>query len=323
MFVKKQVAQVTLSVVIPIYNEEKIIPELISRLKQFRTSFCQRFKVKDTSVEFLLVNDGSKDLSFPLLKDICETEAGFRLVNLSRNHGHQLAITAGIDCTRGKAVVVMDGDLQDPPEFILELYAKLEEGYDVVYAKRKKRSGESWFKLFTAKVFYRIMKSVSKFDIPLDTGDFRIMSRRVVEVLSSMRETHRYIRGLISWIGYKQIGIEYERDERKQGVTKFSLTKMIKFALDGITSFSTIPLKISSYLGIITAIFGVLYACHALYLKYFTDQTIQGWTSIVIIVLVLGGIQLFSLGIMGEYLSRIHDESKHRPLYVIEDIYEK
>jgi len=299
------------------------LPELRDRLFSLRKTLKSRFSLRSESIEFLFVNDGSKDGSYAFLRALSTQEKGFRLVNLSRNHGHQLAITAGLDLSRGEAVVVMDGDLQDPPEFIPELYAKFQEGFDVVYAKRAKRSGESWFKLVTARVFYRVMKNMTKFDIPLDTGDFRIMSRRVVQILCSLRETHRYIRGLISWIGFQQTGLEYEREQRKAGVTKFSLAKMLKFALDGITSFSAVPLKFASYLGISTSFLGILYAIHALYLKFFTDRTIQGWTSLVIIVLVLGGIQLISLGMIGEYISRIHDESKNRPLYVIEGIYEK
>lgn len=215
----------------------------------------------------------------------------------------------------------MDGDLQDPPEFVADLYAKMSEGYDVVYARRKKREGESFFKLITAHVFYRILKKLTRFEIPIDTGDFRIMSRRVTDVLVSMKEQHRYIRGLIAWIGFRQTGLEYDRDERFDGETKFSVSKMLKFALDGITSFSSAPLKLSSYLGFASAFFGALYTVYILYLKLFTDNTIQGWTSVMIVVLVLGGIQLIALGMIGEYLSRVHDQSKNRPLYVIEKIY--
>lgn len=314
---------IKLSIVIPLYNEEETIPELVIRLDRLRSMLRDRFGLNKNEIEFLLVNDGSKDGTFAVAKRYAEEEEGYKLINLSRNYGHQLATTAGIDESQGEAVVVMDGDLQDPPEFIPELYAKMLEGYDVVYARRKKRPGESVFKLATAKVFYRLLKRITSFDIPLDTGDFRIMSRRVVDVLCSMRESHRYIRGLISWIGFPQTGIEYERAERFKGSTKFSLGKMLKFAIDGITSFSTIPLRLSSYLGFLTAMLGFLYAGHAIYLKFFTDTTIQGWTSMVILVLILGGIQLLSIGLIGEYLSRVHDESKRRPLYVIENRYTK
>ncbi|ABJ78363.1 glycosyltransferase family 2 protein [Leptospira borgpetersenii serovar Hardjo-bovis] len=310
-----------LSVVIPIYNEEKTIPELTRRLRILHNLLSSKHSFKKDDLEILFVNDGSRDESFSVLKKFCSQTNGYKLVNLSRNYGHQTAITAGIDTAVGEAVVVMDGDLQDPPEFVSDLYGKLLEGYDVVYAKRKKRPGESWFKLSTAHIFYRILKEITKFDIPIDTGDFRIMSRRVTDVLCSMREQHRYIRGLISWIGFKQIGLEYEREERFEGVTKFSLGKMLKFALDGITSFSSAPLKLSSYLGFFTAFCGAIYALYVVYLRIFTSETITGWSSMMIVVLILGGTQLLALGMIGEYLSRVNDESKNRPLYVIEDIY--
>ncbi|PJZ68919.1 glycosyltransferase [Leptospira perolatii] len=310
-----------LSVVIPVYNEEKTVPELIKRLKNLQGILKERFSFSKEDTEILFVNDGSRDKTLELLREFCESETGFALVNLSRNYGHQLAITAGIDSARGEAVVVMDGDLQDPPEFVADLYAKLGEGYDVVYARRRKREGESIFKLVTAHIFYRTLKKMTRFDIPIDTGDFRIMSRRVTDVLVSMREQHRYIRGLIAWIGFRQTGLEYDRDERFDGETKFSVGKMLKFAIDGITSFSSAPLKLSSYLGFLTAFVGALYAIYVIYLKLFTANTIQGWTSVMIVVLLLGGIQLIALGMIGEYLSRVHDQSKNRPLYVIEKVY--
>ncbi|EKO51301.1 glycosyltransferase, group 2 family protein [Leptospira kirschneri str. 200803703] len=310
-----------LSVVIPIYNEEKTIPELTKRLEILKNLLSSKHSFRKEDLEILFVNDGSRDESFGVLKKFCSQTQGYKLVNLSRNYGHQTAITAGIDTALGTSVAVMDGDLQDPPEFVCDLYSKLLEGYDVVYAKRKKRQGESWFKLLTAHIFYRILKGITRFDIPIDTGDFRIMSRRVTDVLSSMREQHRYIRGLISWIGFKQIGLEYEREERFEGSTKFSVAKMLKFALDGITSFSSAPLKLSSYLGFFTAFCGAIYALYVIYLKIFTSETITGWSSMMIVVLILGGIQLLALGMIGEYLSRVNDESKNRPLYVIEDVY--
>jgi dolichol-phosphate mannosyltransferase len=247
------------------------------------------------------------------------------LLNLSRNHGHQIAITAGIEIALGDAISVIDGDLQDPPETIVDLYITMLKGYDVVYAVRKKRDGESFFKLFTASLFYRVLRKLTNVDIPVDTGDFRIMSRRVVNVLKSMKERHRFIRGMISWIGFNQIGMEYERNERHSGETKYTLTKMIKFAVDGITSFSSIPLKLSSYIGIITAFLGFLYSLYIIILKLFMPDThIElGWASLIICILLLGGTQLLALGMIGEYLGRIHDETKYRPLYIIEDIYRK
>ncbi|TGK18803.1 glycosyltransferase [Leptospira fluminis] len=310
-----------LSVVIPIYNEEKTIPELVKRLNSLLNILKKRFSFRPEDAEILFVNDGSRDESAEILKKFCGSTPGFSLINLSRNYGHQLAITAGIDVARGENVAVMDGDLQDPPEFVADLFEKMKDGYDVVYARRRTREGESVFKLLTAHLFYRTLKKLTRFDIPIDTGDFRIMSRRVTDVLVSMREQHRYIRGLIAWIGFRQTGLEYDRDERFDGETKFSVGKMLKFALDGITSFSSAPLKLSSYLGFSAAFAGSLYSIYILYLKLFTNNTIQGWTSVMVVVLLLGGVQLLALGMIGEYLSRVNDQTKNRPLYVIEKIY--
>jgi dolichol-phosphate mannosyltransferase len=278
-----------------------------------------------SDIEIIFVNDGSSDGTFDALKRLCMDEAHYQLLNLSRNHGHQIAITAGIDLAKGDAVAVIDGDLQDPPETIVDLYGKMQEGFDVVYAVRKKREGETPFKLFTAKLFYRLLKKLTNVEIPVDTGDFRIMSRRVVTILTSMNERHRFIRGMISWIGFNQTGLEYERHERHSGETKYTLSKMIKFAFDGITSFSSIPLKLASYLGIITAMFGFLYSLYVVFLKLFVPkaQIELGWASIIIFILLLGGIQLLALGMIGEYLGRIHDETKFRPLYIVEHIYKK
>ena len=278
-----------------------------------------------SDIEIIFVNDGSSDGTFDALKRLCMDEAHYQLLNLSRNHGHQIAITAGIDLAKGDAVAVIDGDLQDPPETIVDLYGKMQEGFDVVYAVRKKREGETPFKLFTAKLFYRLLKKLTNVEIPVDTGDFRIMSRRVVTILMSMNERHRFIRGMISWIGFNQTGFEYERHERHSGETKYTFSKMIKFAFDGITSFSSIPLKLASYMGIITAMFGFLYSVYIVFLKLFVPkaQIELGWASIIIFILLLGGIQLLELGMIGEYLGRIHDETKFRPLYIVEHIYKK
>ena len=278
-----------------------------------------------SDIEIIFVNDGSSDGTFDALKRLCMDEAHYQLLNLSRNHGHQIAITAGIDLAKGDAVAVIDGDLQDPPETIVDLYGKMQEGFDVVYAVRKKREGETPFKLFTAKLFYRLLKKLTNVEIPVDTGDFRIMSRRVVTILMSMNERHRFIRGMISWIGFNQTGFEYERHERHSGETKYTFSKMIKFAFDGITSFSSIPLKLASYMGIITAMFGFLYSVYIVFLKLFVPkaQIELGWASIIIFILLLGGIQLLALCMIGEYLGRIHDETKFRPLYIVEHIYKK
>ena len=312
-----------LSVVIPIYNEEAVIPRLGNRLSEMIQAFCRRFNVLPSQVEILLVNDGSRDQSFEMLRSLCTTQPGFKLINLARNFGHQSAITAGIEIARGQAVVVMDGDLQDPPEFVLELYQKLQEGYDVVYALREERRGENCFKLLTASLFYKMLRKMVSMDIPLDAGDFRIMSRRVVDQVKRMQETHRFVRGMVSWVGFRQTGLKYVRDKRFAGRTKFSLIKMIRFALDGITSFTTIPLRLSSYLGVATAFIGFLYLVYIFYIKLFTDKTVTGWSSTVVIILFLSGVQLISLGVIGEYIGRLYHEAKRRPLYVIEGIYEK
>lgn len=314
---------INLSIVIPIYNEEAVIPQLIKRLNAVILSLEERFGVLPSQVEILLVNDGSRDGSYEILRSLCTSKAGLRLINLARNFGHQLAITAGIELSRGQAVAVMDGDLQDPPEFVLDLYQKLQEGYDVVYALRETRCGESWFKLVSASLFYRVLRRMVDADIPLDAGDFRIMTRRVVDQFKQMRETHRFVRGMVSWVGFKQTGLNYVRDKRFAGKTKFSLSKMIRFALDGITSFSTIPLRLSSYLGIATAFSGFLYMIYVFYLRLFTSKTVTGWSSTMVIILLLSGLQLISLGVIGEYIGRLYDETKRRPLYVIEGIYEK
>jgi dolichol-phosphate mannosyltransferase len=314
-----------LSVVVPMYNEEGIIQAFFERMEGTKRIFLERFGIPASQVEVIFVNDGSRDGTLAKLRELCNTQPGYILINLSRNHGHQIAITAGIDTAVGDAVAVIDGDLQDPPEVIADLYHTMLQGYDVVYAVRKKRDGETFFKLFTARIFYRLLKKLTNVDIPVDTGDFRIMSRRVVNVLSSMKERHRFIRGMISWIGFQQTGMEYERHERFAGETKYTLSKMLKFAFDGITSFSSIPLKLSSYLGMITALLGFLYGLYVIALRIFAPEihVELGWSSLVIFILLLGGVQLLALGMIGEYLGRIHDESKFRPLYIIENIYRK
>ena len=245
-----------LSIVVPMYNEEEIIAELFSRVERLLERLALELSLKRDEVEIIWVNDGSTDGTFDKLKEISQKHEGYVLVNLSRNHGHQLAITAGIDQATGEAVAIMDGDLQDPPEFIVDLYSKLREGYDVVYAIREKREGEGWFKLITASWFYSLLRRLTSVDIPADTGDFRVMSRRVVDALSTMRERHRFMRGMVSWVGLKQTGIKYVRAERFAGHTKYYLAKMVKFAIDGIVSFSVFPLKLVTYLGFATACLG-------------------------------------------------------------------
>ncbi len=244
-------------------------------------------------------------------------------MNLSRNFGHQLAATAGIEIARGDAVVLMDGDLQDPPELVDAFVRKWREGYDVVYAVRRSRRGESPFKIATARAFYRIIKRLTKVAIPLDTGDFRLMSRRVVEALRRSPERHRFLRGMVSWVGFNQVAIDYDRDERHTGKTKYPLPKMIRFAMDGITSFSDIPLRFASYFGFTVSAIAFVYALIVIAFKLFSLKPpgyTPGWASTIVAVLFLGGVQLMSLGILGEYLGRVYDEVKGRPLYLISDI---
>lgn len=300
------------SIVIPVFNEELVVEESYKRLKT----------VMDTtkeSYELIFVNDGSRDKTAELVEDICGRDKNVRLINFSRNFGHQTAITAGMDNSSGQAVVVIDADLQDPPEVILDMIAKWKEGYDVVYGKRLKRKGETAFKKFTAKMFYRLLRSMTSVEIPVDTGDFRLIDRKVCDVMSSLTEKNRYVRGLVSWVGFRQTAVEYVREERFAGETKYPLKKMLKFAMDGITTFSYKPLKISTYLGFLTAFLSFVYLIVVIALKLFTDLTVPGWTSMLSVTLIFNGITLMMLGIIGEYIGRIYDESKNRPLYVIRE----
>lgn len=310
-----------LSIVIPIFNEQELLPELLSRFGAVKTQLHRSCDIPEGGIEILFVNDGSTDDTLNILLAHCRRHPDYVLINLSRNHGHQLAITAGLDHARGDAVVMIDGDLQDPPELIVDLYRKQQEGYDVVYAVRNTRKGETWFKLLTASFFYKTLRRLTGVDIPANTGDFRIMSRRVADSLRALRERHRFIRGLVSWVGFRQTGIGYDRQPRFAGETKYPLSKMIRFAVDGITAFSAVPLRLISYTGLFTAVAGFFCALYVLYLRLFTDRTIPGWTSLIVIVLILGGVQLIALGVIGEYLGRLHEESKRRPLYIIEGIY--
>ncbi|MBR2499484.1 MAG: glycosyltransferase family 2 protein [Clostridia bacterium] len=300
------------SIVIPAYNEELVINESYKRLKA----------VMDTtneSYELIFVNDGSRDKTGAMLSEICDNDKNVKMIDFSRNFGHQTAITAGMDNSSGQAVVVIDADLQDPPEVILDMIAKWKEGYDVVYGKRGKRKGETFFKLFTAKVFYRFLKSMTTVDIPVDTGDFRLIDRKVCDALSSLSEKNRYVRGLVSWVGFRQTDVTYVREERFAGETKYPLKKMIKFALDGITAFSYKPLKLSTYLGFLLSLGSFLYLIAVICIKLFTDMAVSGWASTLSVTLFFNGIILIMLGIMGEYVGRIYDESKNRPLYIIRE----
>lgn len=304
------------SIVVPVYNEEEVIHETYRRLKNVMISTGE-------SYELLFVNDGSRDRTADILKEYSEKDPSVILLDFSRNFGHQIAITAGMDYSRGKAVVVIDADLQDPPELILEMIEKWKQGYDVVYAKRSKRKGETFFKKQTAKMFYRLLHSLTDIDIPLDTGDFRLLDRKVCDQMNNLQEKNRFVRGLVSWVGFKQIAVEYERDERFAGESKYPLKKMLKLSMDGITSFSYKPLKLASIAGAVFSASGFIYLFVVLYLKLFTHSTITGWSTLIVIQLFFSGIILFILGMMGEYIGRIYDESKHRPLYIVRDVYQK
>jgi glycosyltransferase involved in cell wall biosynthesis len=308
----------TISVVVPLFNEEDNVAPLLERI----TAILRRLPGEPTH-EIVLVNDGSSDGTLQVLRKEVRSRPDVVLVSLSRNFGHQLAATAGMEIARGEAIVLMDGDLQDPPELIEQFVTKWREGYDVVYAVRRTRKGESTFKVFTARVFYRAIKRLTNVAIPVDTGDFRLMSRRVVDAIRRSPERHRFIRGLVSWVGFNQIGIDYDRDERHSGTTKYPLTKMVRFAIDGITSFSDAPLRFASYLGFTVSLAAFIYALVIVGYKLFSLKPpgyTPGWASTIVAVLFLGGVQLISLGILGEYIGRIYDEVKGRPLYLISDI---
>jgi polyisoprenyl-phosphate glycosyltransferase len=302
----------TLSIVLPIYNEEEVIPELHKRLQELLATL-------KLEAEVLFVNDGSRDGSMNLLREVAASEARYRVLSFSRNFGHQTAITAGIDYARGRAVVVMDADLQDPPEVVLEMVQRWREGFDVVYGRRNRREGETFFKLLTARWFYRVFAAMIPIEVPLDTGDFRLMSRRVIVALRELRETHRFVRGMVAWIGFRQTQVVYDRPGRYAGETKYPLGKMLRFAIDGITSFSVVPLRFATYLGMVMSTASVGVVVWALVAKYIMRQTVQGWTAIVIIVAVFASVQLLMIGILGEYVGRIYEEVKRRPLYVVGD----
>lgn len=300
------------SIVVPVYNEELVVEESYKRLKQVMDSTNEPY-------ELIFVNDGSRDKTAELVSGLCDRDKNVRLINFSRNFGHQTAITAGMDNSSGQAVVVIDADLQDPPEVILDMIAKWKEGYDVVYGQRLKRKGETFFKKVTAKLFYRLLSSMTSVDIPVDTGDFRLIDRKVCDVMSSLTEKNRYVRGLVSWVGFKQTAVTYVRDERFAGETKYPLKKMLKFAMDGITTFSYKPLKISTYVGFLVSILSFIYLIVVLCLKLFTDTTVSGWASTLAVSLIFNGVILMMLGIIGEYIGRIYDETKNRPLYIIRE----
>jgi glycosyltransferase involved in cell wall biosynthesis len=300
------------SIVVPVYNEFEGLPALAERLEKLAQNLLP------DSVEVVFVNDGSKDGSDKALDALVERNPVFKVIHLSRNFGHQLAITAGLERASGDTVSVIDADLQDPPEVIVDLIARWTEGYDVVYAVRRSRSGETKFKVWTAKLFYRTIRRFTQVDIPLDTGDFRLMDRRVVNAFLRLRERHRFVRGMVSWLGFRQTGVLYDRAERKFGETHYPLRKMLKFATDGITSFSTAPLRLATYIGLVSSAVALLIGVWTLYVKFFAGEAIPGWTSVMLAVLFMGGIQLLALGVFGEYLGRTYDEIKGRPLFLVQ-----
>lgn len=299
------------SFVIPVYNEESNLPMLVDRL----------VKIMDQSpiiLEAVLIDDGSRDNSRTMLQQLALSDPRFHVVLLSRNHGHQLALTAGLSVARGsEGVFVLDGDLQDPPELLDTFYAKFQEGYDVVYAVREKRK-EVFYKRFAYFIFYRILKKIANIDIPLDSGDFSFMSRRVVNVLNKMPEESRFIRGMRTWIGFKQIGIAYDRQERASGDSKYSFSKLVQLALNGIYNFSEFPIKFVTSLGGFAIVSSVIYLIFVVVKKMFFDQVIEGFTALLFVIILFGGIQLMAIGVLGEYILRIFFQSKSRPNFIIE-----
>jgi polyisoprenyl-phosphate glycosyltransferase len=300
------------SLVVPIYNEEESISELVHRLELLIDKL-------DGEAEVILVDDGSTDGSYELMSSVRERDPRFKLLRLSRNFGHQVAVTAGLDVAAGNAVIVMDADLQDPPEVALDLAARWRDGYDVVFAVREEREGETPFKRATASLFYRLFRRVSDVDVPLDVGDFRLVDRRALEAFLSMRESNRYVRGMFSWIGFRQVGVPFRREERFAGETKYPLRKMLRFATDGIVSFSAYPLRLALNLGFLVSALSFLLGVVFLISKFAGFYSVPGLASIAVFVAFLGGIQLLLIGIMGEYIARIHDEVKGRPLYLVRD----
>jgi dolichol-phosphate mannosyltransferase len=303
----------TYSLVVPAHNEEGVIEELVARLTVVMDAL-------DGEAEAILVDDGSRDRTYELMLAAASADPRFRLVRLSRNFGHQIALTAGVDLAAGDAVIVLDADLQDPPEVILELAARWREGYDIVYAVREMREGETRFKRATATAFYRAFNRISEVEVPLDAGDFRLVDRRALDVFNQMRESNRFVRGMFSWIGLRQTGVLYRRHERFAGETKYPFRKMLRFAATGVTSFSSAPLRAALNLGFFVSIVSFLIGVWSLIVKVGGFFNVPGWTSIVVPVTFIGGIQLIVLGVIGEYIGDIHAEVKRRPLYVVSEL---
>lgn len=301
-----------LSVIIPVYNEEKNVPVLYARLTAVLETLPGSF-------ELIFINDGSGDGTLAEVKCLAAADERVRYIDFSRNFGHQVAVTAGLHFCRGERVVIIDADLQDPPELIAAMHRKMDEGFEVVYARRKTRDGESFFKLATAKLFYRLLGWVTSVDIPLDTGDFRMMHRKVVDTLNRMPEQHKFIRGMVAWVGFRQTFVLYDRDKRYAGKTGYTFRKMFRFALDGITGFSNLPLKVATYAGFVFSVFSFVLIIYTLYARFFTTAYVPGWASIMISISFIGGIQLICLGFIGEYLIRMDANIRQRPLYIVNE----
>lgn len=316
MAVKKERSKIVYSVVAPVFNEIDCISAFCERVSEVMVSSGKPW-------ELILVDDGSTDGSTEAIRDMANKYANVKPVIFARNFGHQIAVTAGLDYAIGEAVIIIDADLQDPPEVILDLIAKWKEGFEVVYAVRRKREGESRFKLATASLFYRLIQRITDVKIPLDTGDFRLLDRKVVDVMGQMRERHRFLRGMSAWVGYRQVGVEYDRKERFAGTTKYPFKKMLKLALNAITSFSYFPLQMATYIGFTAAGLSIISIPVVIFLRLSNQEALFGQATTLIAVLFLGGVQMITLGILGEYIGRIYDEVKGRPLYIVSEAPEK
>lgn len=303
----------SISIIVPCFNEEEAIAECHRRLTHVLRGL-------DLWYEIIYVDDGSRDATAARLAALHAADPNVTVIELSRNFGHQPAVTAGLEAARGEVVVIIDADLQDPPEVISKMLDMWAQGYEVVYGIRASREGESGFKLWTAKVFYRLLNALSDVEIPLDSGDFRLLDRKAVEAMKSMPERHRLLRGMCSWIGFRQCGVKYARAARRAGTTKYSVRKMLRLALDGIVSFSTVPLRVLALIGIASAVLALLGIVYALVVRLFTHSWVAGWTISFIGILFLGGLQMISIGIVGEYVGRIYTEAKHRPLYIARSV---
>lgn len=301
-----------LSIVVPVYNEQEVIDETYKRLSEV-------FKDYFMSVEYIFINDGSRDNTYFKLREIAQKNPEVRVINFARNFGHQIAITAGMDYAKGDAIVIIDADLQDPPEVILEMVDKWQEGFEVVYGKRLQREGETFFKKITAKMFYRLLDSMTDVKFPVDVGDFRLIDRKVCNAMKGLPERSRYVRGLVSWVGFKQSSVEYRREKRFAGETKYPLKKMLKLAGDGIFSFSYKPLKFATFVGMLVSAFSFIYLIVVLIQKFIKNDVVSGWASSMAVSLFLNGVMLIVIGIMGEYVGRIYEEVKARPLYIVRE----